>query len=110
LKDCIFAGSVRDAKKHEVKGLGGCYKEVLIGKSWVDMEFCSKLCFAISSKEEGESVIVRDFIKALGTSNFYTGSNKSICQNPFQHSYLIGTLLLEEVGPRLNKVIGMARI
>jgi len=79
LEHNILEGSVRDSKVAQVKGLGGCYKEVLFGDSWVDMEFCSKKCFAITSREEGECVIVRDFIKALGTSNFYTGSNRAIC-------------------------------
>lgn len=82
----------------------------MFGNSWADMDFCSKKCFSITSKEEGESVMIRDFMKALGTSNFYTGSNRAICSNPFQHSYLVGEILLSEVGPRLNKCLGAARI
>lgn len=110
MERCILQGSVRDAKVNQTVGLGGCYKSVMFGTSWADMDFCSKKCFAISSKEEGHGVMIRDFMKALGTSNYYTGSNKAICSNPFQHSYLVGEILLSEVGPRLNKCLGVAWI
>lgn len=99
-KICEFTSTV----KKGIKGLGQCIKTVDI-REWWQVDFLSKLGFL----DSGKLVLTRSSSSLLLKSNMYTGTQRSLCEDPASHQTLVAMSVKNEAKSLLHDAVAETR-